>query len=247
LIRALLILAALLIAPAQASAQQARKPVAKAAPRAAAARPAAPRPWAAIIVRTPEGGYRQGNPAAPIKLVEYGSRSCPICGQFANEGVPKLRDRYIASGKVSYEYRDFLVHGAPDFALALLNQCVPTTSFFRVLDAIYANQAQFVDKIEANHSIDQRLKDAKPGVIASAYADAMGIIPFMAKFGVPAARARQCLADPKLGNGIAKTYADGANLHRVRGTPTFILNGNMLTGFRWSEIEAELVAAGANS
>ena len=48
------------------------------------------RPWrqpvsgrVTTVVRTPAGGYRQGNPDAPVKLIEYGSRTCPTCARFA--------------------------------------------------------------------------------------------------------------------------------------------------------------------
>ena len=29
--------------------------------------------WSAMVSETPEGGFLMGNPAAPVKLVEYGS------------------------------------------------------------------------------------------------------------------------------------------------------------------------------
>jgi protein-disulfide isomerase len=42
-----------------------------------------------VVAKTPEGGYvRMGNPNAPIKLVEYGSRQLPpLRPSFANESV----------------------------------------------------------------------------------------------------------------------------------------------------------------
>ena len=39
--------------------------------------------WTEIVSETPEGGYRMGNPDAPVKLVEYASITCPHCGEFA--------------------------------------------------------------------------------------------------------------------------------------------------------------------
>src|SRR5690606_3077229 len=102
--------------------------------------------WVDVVTKSAEGGFVQGNPNAAIKLVEYGSRNCPVCGRFAAEGMEPLREKYIKAGKVSYEFRDFLVHGAPDFAAALLNQCVPTESFFHVLDQLFAKQNEFLDR-----------------------------------------------------------------------------------------------------
>ncbi|MBL7599238.1 thioredoxin domain-containing protein, partial [Escherichia coli] len=70
--------------------------------------------WVDMISKTKDGGYLQGNPNAPIKLVEYGSRNCPYCGLFGRTAPEPLRKNYISTGKVSWEFRDFLIHGAPD-------------------------------------------------------------------------------------------------------------------------------------
>src|SRR4051812_932713 len=65
---------------------------------AAAPPPARPN-WVQTVVRTPEGGYRMGNPAARIALIEYGSRTCPHCALFDAQGVPALTSKYVANGQ----------------------------------------------------------------------------------------------------------------------------------------------------
>lgn len=202
--------------------------------------------WVNTVVRTPEGGYRQGNPNAPIKLIEYGSRTCPTCGRFAAEGMEPLRREWIASGKLSYEFRDYLVHGAPDLALALLNQCVPAPRFFPVLDAMFANQDAFEKplhrmmesapkQIEAWHQLP-------PPQMATKFAEALGMIGFMQKLGVPEAQSRRCLADATAIGRIAKTNADGANVHGVSGTPSFFVNGRRVRAYSWDALQPELRA-----
>ncbi|MET0308235.1 MAG: thioredoxin domain-containing protein [Sphingomonas sp.] len=233
--RLFLLVAALLLLPAGPSAIAGQT---RAAPN-----------WATTVVLTPEGGFRQGNPNAPVKLVEYGSRTCPICGRFAAEGVPELRSKYVATGKVSYEYRDFLIHGPPDFALALLNQCVPTPRFFAVLDAIYAHQPAFAAKLEqlektrsAELTAWQKLP---PAQMATRFAEALGFIPFMKAHGVTEVRARQCLADPALIKRIAQTNAGAVNNQEISGTPAFIINGRVMRAYDWLRLQPELWAAGA--
>jgi protein-disulfide isomerase len=221
-----------------ASAQQARKAPAAKAPN-----------WEATVSFTPQGGYRQGNPDAPVKLVEYGSRGCPTCGRFAAEGVPALRRDYIASGKVSYEFRDYLIHGPPDLAAALLNQCVPTARFFPVLDALYANQRQFEEKLDAvvKSQPDQVQAWQKLPMpqMATKFAEATGMIAFMKTQGLAEARARQCLADPKLIDRISQTNADAVKVYQVQGTPTFIVNARKVSAFSWERLLPELWANGA--
>lgn len=219
----------------------------------ATAVPAVPAPagksWVETVQKTADG-YRQGNPEAPIKIVEYGSRNCPTCGRFAMEGIEPLREKYISTGRVSYEFRDFLVHGAPDFAAALLNQCVPTEAFFVVLDQFFANQASFLDRTEevfkTRPDLVQQLQAMPAPQAAAGFADALGYVDFMKQRGVPEAKARQCLADQANITAIAKVNAEATTVHNVTGTPTFFINDRVVADVAsWSGLEAALQAAGA--
>ena len=227
-------------------AQQHKRAPAAAAKRAPAA---AAKRWVAVVVRTLEGGYRQGNPNAPIKLVEYGSRTCPACGRFAAEGVPPLREKFIATGKVSYEYRDLLIHGAPDLALALLNQCVPTARFFPTLDAIYAAQGGFATRLDAflskSLAVAEQYQKLPPPQMATRFAEVIGALPVMKQRGLAEAQARKCLADPALIKGIARTNAEAATVYQVQSTPSFFINGRAVRAHDWDRLQPELWAAGA--
>lgn len=204
--------------------------------------------WTEMVARTAEGGYRQGNPNAPIKLIEYGSRNCPACGRFAAEGVEPLRAQYISTGQVSYDFRDFLIHGAPDLAAALLNQCVPTEAFFSTLDSLFANQNAFLDKtqmlVKQNPQLLAQLQAMPAPQAAAGFAEAIGYIDFMKQQGVPEAKARTCLADQKAIESIAKVNADAAN-SGIGSTPTFLINGRVTDAGSWGELEPLLKAAGA--
>ena len=64
-----------------------------------------------------------GNPDAPVKLVEYGSLTCPHCADFAAAGDASRWSRnYVRSGRVSFEYRNFVLNGI-DVAATLLARC----------------------------------------------------------------------------------------------------------------------------
>lgn len=208
------------------------------------ARPAAAN-WVNTVVKTPEG-YRQGNPDAPIKIVEYGSRTCPTCGMFAAQGVEPLRREWIATGKASYEFRDLLIHGAPDFALALLNQCVPTQRFFPILDAMFANQGQFGGAL--NRLLNSQPKTIEawqqlpPGQMATKFAEGLGALPFMRARGVTDAQARQCLNNPATIRAIGNVQK-GAAEQGINSTPTFFINGRRVRAYTWDQLQPELRAA----
>lgn len=211
----------------------------------AQATPPAGKAWADVVSKSQAGGYVQGNPNAPIKLVEYGSRTCPTCGRFAEEGVPALRQKYIATGQVSYEFRDFPIHGAPDVALSLLNQCAGTEAFFPMLDQMFANQQGFFERQQKlPEAVVQQLGSMSPPQAAALMGEQLGIIDFVKQRGVPEAKARQCLADQTTIKQIADALAEGTN-RGVQGTPNFFINDQQIEGATWSGVETALKAAGA--
>lgn len=217
-----------------------------AAPAAKVAAVAAPAgtSWVETVSVTPEGGYRMGNPDAAIKLVEYGSRTCPTCGQFGRDSVPKLGDTYVASGKVSYEFRDFAVHGPPDLAAALLGRCGGTGPFFPILDQMYANQNAALEKLQSlPQSFQAQVQQMPPPQAVTLWAQQLGYIDFVKQRGIPEAKARQCLADQKGLEALAKITEDAAD--KVTGTPSFFLNDAKIDGVSWEQVEAALRDAGA--
>ncbi len=211
----------------------------------AAASPAAGSNWTETVSQTAEGGFVMGNPNAPIKLVEYGARSCPTCGQLARDGFAPLTEKYVATGKVSFEFRDFLVHGAPDLALALVGQCGGTGPFFPLLEQQYAMQNQYLDALQKiSPQQQQAMTTMTPAQVATALAEAMGQVDFAKQRGLPEAKVRACLTDQKAIETLAKQTETAGG--EVTGTPTLLINGKKLDGVvTWEGLEAALKQAGA--
>lgn len=207
--------------------------------------PATPPPaqavnWVSTVAVTPQGGVRQGSPNAAVKLVEYGSRSCPTCKRFADEGVGPLRADYIATGKVSYEFREFWVH-PQDPGLSLLGKCVPVSRFFPLLDAMFAEQGALSGQMsqEIFNEINALPQLRQP----AAYAKRLGYVDLLKRRGMPEARAAQCLGDAALLKRIEGEIRAGIAAG-VDGTPTFFLNGRKLDNvYVWAQLEPELRAA----
>ena len=215
----------------------------------AAVPPPAGQQWTEVVSKTPEGGFRMGNPDAPIKLVEYGSRLCPTCGYFGRTGMEPLENNYVKTGKVSYEFREFLVHGAPDIPGALLGRCAGPGPFFPLLEAMFQNQDEMEKKLadtQATTALQRSLQGADPAKIATAWAEYLGYIDFVKQRGLPEAKARACLQDSKDLDEITKVMQDASQNKGVNGTPTFFLNGERLDGVNgWDQLEPRLKAAGA--
>lgn len=204
--------------------------------------------WTQVVAKTAEG-YVMGNPNASLKLVEYGSRLCPTCGAFARDGYRPLTDTYVKTGKISFEFREFLVHGAMDVPPALLGTCVGAEPFFPLLEQMFANQQSLVDALQKAPPAAQQAIEAAP--LAQRFrlmGETMGLVDFAKQRGVPAAQVEQCLSNTAEIDRLTKQTQDkgpGGDA-TVSGTPTFILNGKRLDGaISWPAVEAALKQAGA--
>ena len=211
----------------------------------AAVTPPAGQDWSLVVSKTADDGYVMGNPNAALKLVEYGSRLCPGCGQFYAQSHEPLIENYVKTGKVSFEFRDFPVHGAVDLPSILLGHCVATEAFFPVLNQMFESQAAFLEKQSQLSPERYTQLQGDPVALSNWIAEQMGYIEFMQQRGIAEPQVRKCLNDraaiEKIAANTQKASAAG-----VGGTPSFMLNGKLLeqTG-SWAEVEAALKAAGA--
>ncbi len=200
--------------------------------------------WSDVVSATPDGGYRMGNPDAPLKLIEYGSRACPYCAKFDAEGFDPLKSVYVASGKVSYEFRDYPIHGALDVAPILLGHCLSAEAFFPMLDQMMKNQPTLLAKAEEVGPRAAAL--GEPSKVATAFAEGLGYLDFVKQRGVPEDQARACLNDKTKIEALAANFEKANQQYNVRGTPTFILNGKVMDAVdTWAKLEPALKAAGA--
>lgn len=212
-----------------------------AAPAAAAVRSAVLKDWTRAVVETPAGGFRMGNPAAKVKLIEYGSLTCPHCAHFAAEGTTGVRT-LVKSGRVSFEFRNFVLNG-PDVAATLLARCGGARTFFPAVDAMYASQRLWVGAIAGLDTEQKAEIEALPVKQRIVRLAAAGALPQLAaKAGVPAAKAEQCLTDEAAMAAIEKLNADGRKLG-VTGTPTFFINGRKSSAITWADLEPDIRSA----
>jgi protein-disulfide isomerase len=189
--------------------------------------------WTKMIAATKEGGVLMGNPNADVKVVEYGSLTCPHCAEFAEKGAPQLIDKYVKTGRVSYEFRNYLRDGL-DMALSLVAHCAGPEKFFPLADAMFKSQAEFFERAQAVPPEQQQTLAQNP----AGFAQMGGIQQWAAQRGVPSARSSACLANQTLMNQLMQTSSDAATQYPdFSGTPTFIINGKMVEARTWDKLE----------
>src|SRR5215210_9573934 len=103
--------------------------------------------WTQVVNQTPQGGFVMGNPNAKVKLIEYGSMTCPHCREFDETGVAPLMNSYVKSGQVSWEFRNY-VRDAFDLTASLIVRCNGAKSFFPLTRALYKDQPTWVGKVQ---------------------------------------------------------------------------------------------------
>lgn len=208
----------------------------------AAVPPPAGKQWTDVVSATSDGGFLMGNPNAPVKLIEYASFTCPHCQHFAETGIPTLKAKYISTGKVSWEFRSFLIHGQ-DAPITLLMNCRGAAPFFALSEQYYGGWDETMKKFMAIPPAEQqRISSLSPADNFKAQAEAGGLYGFFGARGLPRAQADACLSDPKaldqLTNWQTKIQEEGIN-----STPTFVINGEQQTVAAWEQLEPLLAQA----
>jgi len=148
-----------------------------------------------------------GSPNAPVKVVEYGAPSCPVCARFETDNFDQLKKTYIDTGKVYFIFRTFPINGEADGAAEGLARCAGRTSadnYFHFLDLLFRNQ-----------------KDWDPELTS----DVRGGLLKMARIAGIEAEADACMTDKANRDRINTVSKDAVARYNVNATPTLVVNG----------------------
>lgn len=149
-----------------------------------------------------------GSQDAPITIVEFSDFQCPFCSKVEREAIGQLRSKYVSSGKISIVYKHAAVLGDESTWAAQAAECA-------------ADQGQFWeyhDLLFVRQDGENQGAFAKEKLISLAQALKLDLTRF-----------RSCLKNDET---LARVQADTQEAHAVgvRGTPTFLFNGQLLVG-----------------
>lgn len=148
-----------------------------------------------------------GNPNAPVKVLEYGAPSCPVCAKFETDNFDQLKKTFIDTGKVFFVFRTFPINGAADGAAEGLARCAGRTSadnYFHFLDVLFRNQKEWDPEMTS---------------------DVHGGLLKMARIAGIEAEAEACMADKTNADRINAVEKDAVARYNVNATPTLVVNG----------------------
>ena len=197
--------------------------------------------WTQIVAQTPEGGYRMGNPEAAVKLVEYASYTCPHCAEFSETATTRLQNDYVKSGRVSWEFRPFMLFPT-DPGIALLVRCQGAAASFLLAEQLYANQKEWVGRLQTLPEAQQaQFSSMAPQQRMGALVRAGGLDQFFRQRGMPEAKVDSCLANQGELEKLLAITDRGTKEFNVTGTPTFFINGDKVEdAASWQALEPSL-------
>ena len=200
--------------------------------------------WSTIVTKTAEGGFLMGNPNAKVKLVEFGSMTCPHCAEFEEQGGKALVDNYVKKGLVSWEFRNF-VRDPFDMTATLLARCGGEANFFGMTRTLFHDQKGWIGKVQAADQAQlQALQNQPPAQQFSTIADIAGLKTFAAQRGVPRAKADQCLANQAEIDQLVQMNSDAVSGFSIPGTPAFLINGTLAEQTaNWATLEPKIKEA----
>jgi len=197
--------------------------------------------WTLTTTKTAAGGFQMGNPNAPVKLLEYASITCPHCRDFTKNAAEPLKEKYVKTGKVSYEYRNFVLNPL-DVAATLVARCQGADTFFPFVEQLYATQMEWLGKFNAIDEKKLQSLGALPqGEQFKQLVVLTGLQDFFKAHGVPEERINACVSDPASLKELIAIRDKGTNEDKVDGTPNFFINGVRAEGvYDWAGLETKL-------
>lgn len=176
-----------------------------------------------------------GNVNAPIEIIEYASTTCPHCATFNSDILPKLKKKYVETGKVKIIFRNYVFQQPFDIFAASLNRCVSEKKFFPLLGLYFKRQAAWVKYKEFNE-----LKSyGKYAALGFAKGEAIKIAKIA---GMKESEAYKCLARPDVLQYLMSVNKEAVEKYDVNSTPSVIVNGKKLDSYAFEDIEKAILA-----
>ena len=160
---------------------------------------------------TEDGHPFKGDPEAPVIIKEYSDYQCPFCSRFFAQTLPELLDNEIAAGDALLIFYDFpltSIHPQAS-AAAIAARCAGeqgAVAYWDMHDSLFSNPEEWSNQNPA-----------------SAFGD------YAEELGLDLEAFEECVAEDRYATEIESDLDSGAALG-ISGTPTFLINGQLLVG-----------------
>jgi protein-disulfide isomerase len=161
------------------------------------------------VVALDAAGYAKGNSKAVTWIVEFADFGCSYCEKFWRETLPVLDSLYVRPGKTYWKFVPFTIGMFPNSPAAAIGSICAAEQgkFFQMHDVLYDRRKEWMKSADAKAQVGRYAAFVKLDM--GKYASC-----------VSSTRAAKQL---EMNNALAQTL-------RIRGTPTFFINGEVVPG-----------------
>jgi protein-disulfide isomerase len=156
-------------------------------------------------------GYDQGDPDAPLKVIEITDFGCGYCRRFNQGTFPVLLDEFVETGRVEWKFVPFVLGMFPNGdKAALAGECAGeqgNEAFFAMRDLLFSSQAGWRAAEDPNDFFTGLAEDA--GLDTDSFSGCL----------IDERRAEKVELNNRLGKALG-----------VQGTPLFIIGGIPVPG-----------------
>jgi protein-disulfide isomerase len=147
-----------------------------------------------------------GSETAPVTIIEYASMTCPHCAAFENTVFPKLKEKYIDTGKVRFILREFPLDGLAAAAF-MLARCAGPDKYYPMVETLFAQQAKWA----VRNPLEPLMAIAKQAGFTQQSFEA-------------------CINNKDQLNKVQQVRDRASQKFKVKATPTFFINGELHEG-----------------
>lgn len=151
----------------------------------------------------------KGSSDAPLTVVEYASLTCSHCATFFLENYPKIKEKYVDTGKVKFIFREFPVDPF-SLAASMVARCAAQKDYFPVVSDFFTNQARWL-----SHGSTE----------ARDYIFTVG-----RKFGLNDYKIITCLENKVMSDKLNSRVKNAVENFKIEATPAFVINGKVYYG-----------------
>jgi protein-disulfide isomerase len=178
----------------------------------------------AIATPSPLGDMALGPADAKVTVIEYASMTCPHCAAFTVNVFPKIKSEYIDTGKIRFIFREFPLD---DLAAAssVVARCVAkdnATLYFAMIDTMFKQQNE--------------MRQAPLATLKR-----LGKMAGLGEESIEACLDRKTEIGKRLLDGLSQTLQHANTNLKVNSTPSFFINGTLVTGDKSFEDFAKLI------
>jgi protein-disulfide isomerase len=148
-----------------------------------------------------------GQSDAPVTIIEYASLTCPHCAHFTKEVLPKLKEKWIDTGKAKLILRAYPLDEAA-LRAAMVARCAPSERYYPLVETFFETQDKWALAKDYRATLERLTRLA----------------------GIGKKEFDACFDDKALEDEVTQSRLTASTQLGVQATPTFFINGKKFEG-----------------